>query len=345
MYTAKLKFYPYNKYMPARRKWSIMNLFSDIYNCYYQVMKKILTERAPFSEKDIRSIVEKEGFKESPFFIMPKIMSGEWDFFIHKGDIFISKLKGGFAQPLSYLQKCYISALLLDEKIQLFFNKKELAELKNMFAAYKPLWKPEDFYYYDRFADKDSFTDPYYINIFQTILSAIKNRQCIQINYKGKNSTHMHSLLPCRLEYSLKNDRIRMVAVPMSCFNLLLNTRIETYNLCNICSISILGRYTGEMPDINKAIIKSYYKEPVHLLIKDRRNALERTMLQFANYEKNTVQIDEETYECFIYYNKNVETELLIEVLSFGPLIKVLGNQEFLEQLKRRLKKQGQLMK
>lgn len=322
-----------------------MNFFSDIYNCYYQVMKKILTEKAPLFEKDIRAIIEKEGFKESPFFIMPKIISGEWDFFTHKGNIFISKLKSSFAQPLSHLQKCYISALLLDEKIQLFFSKEELIKLKNMFAEYKPLWKPEDFYYYDRFTDKDDFTNTYYISIFQTILSAIKNRQCIKINYKGKNSTGLHTLFPCRLEYSLKNDRIRMVAVPVSCFNLLLNTRIETYNLCNIYNITLLGRYTGEMPDINKIIIKSYYKEPVHLLIKDRRNALERTMLQFANYEKNTIQIDEETYECFIYYNKNVETELLIEVLSFGPLIKVLGNQEFLGQLKKRLKKQRQLIK
>ena len=98
------------------------------------------------------------------------------------------------------------------------------------------------------------------------------------------------------------------------------------------------------MPDINKAIIKSYYKEPVRLLIKNRRNALERTMLQFANYEKNTVKIDDDTYECCIYYSKNVETELLIEVLSFGPLIQVTGNSEFLKQLKMRLQKQAQLM-
>lgn len=335
-----------------------MNLFSDIYNCYYQVMKNILNQPGALSEKDIRSITEQEGFEESPLFIMPKILSGEWDFFVHKDNVYISKLQDGFMQPLSQLQKCYISALLLDEKICLFFNEEELSRLKEIFSGFSPLWLPDDFYYYDCFSDKDDFSSPAYIHIFQTILSAIKSRNCTSFVYKGKNSTNRHDVLPCRLEYSIKNGRFRLIAVPVSCLGNISaystgdledrenshNIRIETYNLCNICEISPLFQYTGQMPDINKAIIKSYYKEPVRLLIKNRRNALERTMLQFANYEKNTVKIDDDTYECRIYYSKNVETELLIEVLSFGPLIQVTGNSEFLKQLKMRLQKQAQLM-
>ena len=63
-------------------------------------------------------------------------------------------------------------------------------------------------------------------------------------------------------------------------------------------------------------------------------------MLHFANYEKNTVKIDENTYECLIYYNQSMETELLIEVMSFGPMLTVTGNERFLKALKERLKKQ-----
>lgn len=345
-------------YNPRTHWGYTMNLFSDIYNCYYQVMKNILSQPGALSEKDIRSITEQEGFEESPLFIIPKIFSGEWDFFVKRDNVYISKLQDGFMQPLSKLQKCYISALLLDEKICLFFNEDELSRLKKIFSGFSPLWLPDDFYYYDCFSDKDDFSSPAYIHIFQTILSSIKSRHCTSFVYKGKNSTNRHDVLPCRLEYSIKNGRFRLIAVPVSCLNRISmyntmnmpdletshNIRIETYNLCNICEISPLFQYTGQMPDINKAIIKSYYKEPVRLLIKNRRNALERTMLQFANYEKNTVKIDDDTYECCIYYNKNVETELLIEVLSFGPLIKVTGNSGFLWQLKMRLKKQAQLM-
>lgn len=67
-------------------------------------------------------------------------------------------------------------------------------------------------------------------------------------------------------------------------------------------------------------------------------------MLQFANYEKNTTKIDENTYECLIYYNEKMETELLIEVLSFGPMVEVLGNERFLQLLKQRLYRQKRLL-
>ena len=67
-------------------------------------------------------------------------------------------------------------------------------------------------------------------------------------------------------------------------------------------------------------------------------------MLQFANYEKSTRRIDADTYECLIYYNKKMETELLIEVLSFGPMIQVVGNKDFLRLLKERLARQKAML-
>ena len=67
-------------------------------------------------------------------------------------------------------------------------------------------------------------------------------------------------------------------------------------------------------------------------------------MLHFANYEKNTSKLDENTYEWLIYYNQSMETELLIEVMSFGPMLKVMGNDKFLKSLRTRLEKQYTLI-
>jgi len=323
-----------------------MELFSDIYNCYYQVMRKILEKPYALSEKDLLELAGENGFEESALFIMPKILSGEWDFFERKNNLFLSKFANEtghhFNIPLSNLQKCYISALLLDEKIQLFFDVEEIERLKNLFKDYKPLWRPGDFYYYDRFADKDNFSDCGYKNIFRMILSAIKDRQWINFDYKRNGIIHKHYVYPCRLEYSLKNNRFRMLAVSSLDKP---GQKIEIYNLGNICSMSLSGKYEKTAPDTSHIILKSYYKEPVRLIINDKRNALERTMLQFANYEKNTTRLEDGTYECCIYYNKDVETELLAEVLSFGPMVKVTGNEEFLEKVKMRLARQAELMK
>lgn len=90
-------------------------------------------------------------------------------------------------------------------------------------------------------------------------------------------------------------------------------------------------------------IRRSYYKEPLRLQIRNRRNALERAMLHFSNYEKKTRKIDEDTWECLIYYNRSMETELLIEVLSFGPAIKVMGPDAFIDLVRERLDRQMEL--
>ena len=42
--------------------------------------------------------------------------------------------------------------------------------------------------------------------------------------------------------------------------------------------------------------------------------------------------------------NQNMETELLIEVMSFGPMLKVMGNDKFLKSLRTRLEKQYTLI-
>jgi predicted DNA-binding transcriptional regulator YafY len=64
-------------------------------------------------------------------------------------------------------------------------------------------------------------------------------------------------------------------------------------------------------------------------------------MLQFASWEKET-EYDEQTggYTCRIYYDGQDETELLIRILSFGPVVKVLGPEGFLAQVKERVLKQ-----
>lgn len=105
----------------------------------------------------------------------------------------------------------------------------------------------------------------------------------------------------------------------------------------------LTSRTVRQPPDLNRLLQRAYYQEPVRILIKNRRNALERAMLQFANYEKSTRRLSDDTYECLLYYNKETETELLIEILSFGPMIKVLGNEAFLGQIKERLRRQAAL--
>ena len=155
---------------------------------------------------------------------------------------------------------------------------------------------------------------------------------------RGKRLHHYY--VPARLEYSVKNDKFRLLALKQAGHG---SMRLEVFNISRIQEVRLTEKVLSSQADVNTVIRNSYYKEPVTLRIRDERNALERAMLHFANYEKNTVKIDENTYECQIYYNKTMETELLIEVMSFGPMLTVTGNAQFLDSLKERLQRQREL--
>ena len=68
-------------------------------------------------------------------------------------------------------------------------------------------------------------------------------------------------------------------------------------------------------------------------------------MLRFAHYEKQTVYEPEtNTWLCSIYYDPADETELLIELLSFGPVIRILGPESFLTEVRKRMRRQHELL-
>ncbi len=206
-----------------------------------------------------------------------------------------------------------------------------------MLDSVTPLWTPGQFYYYDQFSDGDPYQDSRYRKIFRTLLDAQKNSQYVDIDYNSPAGNRVHHYyVPARLEYSVKNDKFRLLALKRTKDSF----RLETLNVARIQSAALTEQALDTQVDLNTLIKNSYYKEPLTLRIANRRNALERAMLQFANYEKNTRKLDNDTYECLIYYNQAMETELLIEVLSFGPMLSVVGNEKFLQSLKSRLRKQ-----
>lgn len=73
------------------------------------------------------------------------------------------------------------------------------------------------------------------------------------------------------------------------------------------------------------------------------RNALERAMLHFAHCERETAHLGGNRYRLRIYYSENDETEMLIRVLSFGPMMKVNSPESLVDEIKKRLKMQFEL--
>ena len=79
------------------------------------------------------------------------------------------------------------------------------------------------------------------------------------------------------------------------------------------------------------------------LEITNERKALERSMLHFSHLRKETEHAGENLYRMRLWYRPEDETELVIRVLSFGPMIRVIAPEGFKRQIVHRLTKQTEL--
>lgn len=322
-----------------------MELFEKIYGCYYQVVRKILTEASdhPITKKQMEDMSAQYGYQESALTIVPKLTGGGWTLLSQDGkDAWNSLVPHPPMEPLTSLQKAWIKSILSDQRICLFLEEKELKELELAFSDVEPLFSFENFHYYDRYQDGDAYDDSGYQERFRTILQAISEEKQLLITYSGKQNAEIcYEAAPYQLQYSSKDDKFRLCCRWRGHrgFGRELVLNLGRMKTCQLSE-------HGIPPGLEKRRFQPSQKstEPVVIEISGERNSLERCMLHFASYEKHTeYQEESHTYLCSIYYDMADETELLIEILSFGPVIRVLGPESFVRQIRGRVKKQHDL--
>lgn len=296
-------------------------IFSELYSAYYNTVASILAHimNGEHSERELQKIVSERAFGESALTVLPALKSGKWQL-VHTD--MTTALAHKPTMPLTALQKQWLKAISLDPRIQLFGV--EFPDLSDV----EPLFTSEDYYVYDKYSDGDPFEDEEYQRQFRVILEAIHNGSQIKfemINRQGKVMfVRCH---PERLEYSEKDDKFRVIT-----------SGWRSVATVNLSKIRACMPYTGEK--LSEGEARAIISDTVTVKVTDERNAMERFMLHFAHFEKQAEKIDDSTYVVKIKYAHDDETELLIRVLSFGPMAEVLEPDSFRDLIIERLKKQ-----
>jgi len=295
-------------------------LFSEVYGRYYQVVSSILSEavRGELTEQKIRKIVEEKAFSESGLVIPQALKEGTWPLLTKNME---TPLQHEPVMPMTLLEKCWMKTLLKDPRVQLFgVSETGLEDVE-------PLYPSDAVVYFDRYGDGDDFNDEGYKERFGTILQALREKRKLEITYQsqGKKAS-VWNCIPRSLEYSSKDDKFRLYVASKG---------IAALNLSRIVDVKLLEQYSaGE--DVT-LVLK---KEKLVLEVKDERNALERVMLHFSHFEKETIRLEEKKYQLTLWYEKEDKAELLIRVLSFGPMIRVMEPDSFISLVRERLQKQ-----
>lgn len=297
-------------------------LFSEIYSCYYNTVAKIVSAAAEgaLDTKKLREIVRENAFAESGIDIPEALSSGRWPLLLPDNE---SVLYSVPEMPLTEIEKRWLKSITKDPRAKLFDIDVEGLE------DVEPLYPQDTFVRFDVFDDGDPYDSPAYIDNFRKILSAVRKGSRIAVEFTDSKGRLLRRIcVPDNLEYSLKNDRFRLIA---SC---------EGGNV----TINLAAVKSAEEVSAEEEILK-LNREKRELLaeITDESNALQRAMISFSYLEKETSKIDDRHYRLKLRYYLEDEAEILIQILSFGTNIRVISPDDFVLKIKDRIERQRNL--
>ena len=298
-------------------------LFSEIYGSYFNVIAAVLAEASEgcLTERRITELVQEKAFAESALSIPAALKQEAWPLLDQDMNTVI---RHSPTMPLTTLQKRWLKALLQDPRIALF--NPDTTGLDDV----EPLYKPDTFVFFDQYADGDPYEDENYMACFRTVLQSIREKRMLRIRFRGHTGIR-HSLvcIPYRLEYSAKDDKFRLQSRG--------KRNMHTINMARVRSCELLDTY-----DPKSITLPHENYEELVILLHDERNGLERVLLHFSHFEKETQKLDDRLYQIKLRYDKDDETELLIRVLSFGPVLEVIEPSTFVALMRKRIAIQKQ---
>ncbi len=300
-------------------------IFHELYGCYYQAVAKMirLAQKGTLTRSRMKEVCMDTAFPESWYEILPAIRNQRWQLILPDGS---TPVRHDPSLPLTLLEKRWLKAVSLDPRFRLFGVPAPGLE------DVEPLFTPDDYSVFDRYLDGDPYEDPEYVRIFRTVLRSVKEGTGIKVRYEGRHGRMKTiTFVPQAIEYSEKDDKFRVVRS---------ERRLRALNIQKIRSCEIVPAAQE-----NSRPLYGDKKQTVIFDLTDERNALERVMLHFAHFEKQAERTGDMTYRVTLKYDPTDETEVLIRILSFGPLIRVTGPNGFIELIRSRLVYQSECLR
>lgn len=311
-------------------------IFNEIYGTYYntmaQIIRKALTGK--LTQDGLYFCIMENAYSESVVPITDSIDKEKWQLlkFEREKNLYSSVIKHIPEMPLTKLQLQYLKAILNDKRLGLF--ELDFEYLEKQLVDVEPLWDSKDYEVFDKYQDGDNFEDASYKKRFRMIIEAKQKQLTLDFTLKNRyGKEYRVAGIPEKIEYSEKDDKFRVLLAG--------RTEAHTINLGRIIALHFVENSQKQSCYDSG----EFNTETIVLELKDERNALERVSMHFANLKKRTTKIDEDKYRMELEFNRDDETEMVIRLLQFGPVIKVLEPNYIVAEIVKRLSMQLRLIK
>ncbi|GAE86689.1 WYL domain-containing protein [Acetivibrio straminisolvens] len=334
-----------------------MELFSEIKNRYFRLMFRIINECAEGRTKsEILKIIDEGEFEQK---VIGKNQKSFADFVLNKcgPDEDLNLLTemdgmyypsvGSFDKPennrpplpvrFSEIEKAWLKALLDKEGIKLILSKETFDKLQKELADTDTPIKDEYFEFTNRIKLPEIANQEAYEENFRLLLNAIIQEKPIRYNnIDRKGNIYKNRLaLPISIEYSMRDGRFRVSMY------LLDENRPIMANIFTLSGIRIVDEDVGIDRETAKKLLfeQKYSEEPIVLEVMDRKAAMERCFMCFSGMERTARSLGNNKYEIRLNYYLFEEENIIRNIISLGPYVKVISPQRIADEIVSRVKK------
>jgi len=334
-----------------------MELFSEVKNKYFQLVLRIINECTDGkATAEILKVIDDGEFEQK---VIGKNQQSFADIMLNRCDedenLNLLKEKDGRWYPaledvgnppvpvrFTMVEKFWLKALLESEGVRMILSPQTYEKLK---MELEEIDTPIKEQYIEmtntiklpEIADQEAYSEN-----FKTILKALVDEKPIRYtNTDRRGNVYKDMLaLPVGIEYSMRDGRFRVSMYSID------NDRPIMANIFTLTDLRIVDEDVGIDRETAKKLLfeQKYSSEPIILEVTDQKAAMERCFMCFSGMERTARDLGNNKYEMRLNYYLFEEENLIRNIISLGPYVKVISPQRIVDEIVRRVKKSFYLL-
>ena len=334
-------------------------LFQPVCSRYTELYGMILAQAsAPQTTAGLNSIIRKaagEQFRDMYLTVSPAELIESGMLTEIQNGRYISFLKNPQPshRPLMQIERDWLRTILADDRIGLFLTEQDQTILQDMLKDAGILYDNDSFCYYDRYHMGDPVRNADYQQIMRTIQDALEYDSELRITYQTeKEKAHGEAakpyiVFPLRLEYSTLHDRFWLLCLmleqPSDSRVTARSSDLTVLRTANIRTAECIDGIRRDLvPDFADLLESELIMEPIRLKLYPNRNAVDRFMIAFSPYYKETYS-DPKSGVCTVTIRcqQRDRKAVLRQLRSFGSAVEILSPKKLRQEIRKRLRNQA----
>lgn len=341
-----------------------MELFNEVKNRYFQLIFTILNECADGKAKaDILRIIDEGEFEQK---VIGKNQKSFADLILNRCSEdenlnLLTEKDGGFYPsvenvgrqrcikdnedgksvlpplPIRFtkLEKAWLKALLEVPDIKMVLSDETFAKLRKELDGFDSSIKSEYFELTNTIKLPDIALQNNYEKNFRIFLDALIQEKPVRYSNTDKKGNIYKNMLalPVAIEYSMRDSRFRISMYSID------DKRPVMANIFSLSDLRIVDEEVGIDRETAKRLLfeQRYSEEPVVLEVTDIKAAMERSFMCFSGMERTARNLGNNKYEIRLNYYLFEEENLIRNIISLGPYVKVISPQRIADEIVKRV--------